>query len=388
MRRPSYFGYLCLFVAVMTMISLPLGITRALKNRAVAATAPLWSSLRQWQIGGFGLSQTKTTTAVSAEKIAQLEKENFLLRQQCASLQQIMACDESIAREVAWLQQVRGREAQELQLQESWNEFFKRRARHLTYRLQYHLQSMPAKVIFREPNHWSSTLWIDVGEEDNEKLGVKIIAHNSPVVIGRSLVGVVEHVQRNRSEVRLITDARLVPSVRAVRGEQSHRCLLQLIDQLASILQKRSGLFSTLNEEKQVLTSLANLRRSLSQGWGDYYLAKGELYGSSLPLWRSKRLLLQGVGFNYDTPDEEGMSRDLRTGEPLNGVGKGMPLLQPGDILVTSGLDGIFPQGLEVGIVSKVHLLREGDTTYDLEAMPTIDDIAEIDHVSVLPPLT
>ncbi len=367
----------------MAIVSLPVGITRALKNRSVASCAPLWSFIRDWQTAGFGAQKTAPSAGTS-KKMAELEKENLLLRNQCAVLQNILASDEFIARQMVWLQQLQGRETVDLQ----WTEFFKRRARILAHRLQFHLQSLPARVIFREPRHWGSTLWLDVGEEDNEKLGVKVIAHNSPVVIGNALIGVIEHVERRRSEVRLITDARLVPSVRAVRGEQSHRAILLMIDHLAAILQKRSGLYSSLHEEKNVLASLFDLRRSLQQGWGDYCLAKGELYGSSLPLWRARRSVLHGVGFNYDTADAEGGARDLRTGEPLDSPGNGLPLLQPGDLLITSGLDGIFPQGLEVGIAHKVHLLREGDCTYDLEALPVIENFSEIDYVTVLPPLT
>lgn len=382
MRRPSYFSYLCLFFAVVVAVSLPAGITRAIKNRAVASCSPFWSVFRKWQVAGFSF-EGSGSSSIDREKMARIEKENLLLRQRCADLQKIVESEEFISRQITWLQQVQGREA----LDPQWTEFFKRRARHLSYRLQYHLQSIPAKVIFREPRHWGSTLWIDIGEEDNEKLGVKVVAHNSPVVIGNALVGVVEQVERKRSEVRLITDARLVPSVRAVRGEQTHRSLLLLIDQLSTILQKRSGLYSSLREEGQVLRSLADLRNSLKQGWGDYYLAKGELYGSSLPLWRSKRSILHGVGFNYDAADEEGAARDLRTGEQVEGA-KGLPLLQPGDLLITSGLDGIFPQGLEVAVVAKVQLLREGDCTYDLEALPVVEDVSEIDRVTVLPPLS
>ena len=50
----------------------------------------------------------------------------------------------------------------------------------------------PAQVIFRDPTCWSSSLWIDIGEENNLALGQKIIAKNSPVVSGSSLVGIVE----------------------------------------------------------------------------------------------------------------------------------------------------------------------------------------------------
>ena len=45
------------------------------------------------------------------------------------------------------------------------------------------------------------------------------------------------------------------------------------------------------------------------------YLAKGELYGSSKPLWRTQRHQLKGTGFNYDFADGEGPARDLQTGK-------------------------------------------------------------------------
>ncbi len=375
MRRPSYLGYLCLFITAMAIVSLPTGITRALKHRAIAAFVPFGSILRPWQAAGCGPERVPAPAGEWRERSERLEMENLLLREQCAALQQMILSDDYIARQTNWLLQIQGREKAEPQ----WTEFFKRRARHLSHRLQQHLQSLPAKVVFRDMRHWGSTMWIDVGEEDNEKIGAKIVAHNSPVVVGNALVGVIEHVERKRSEVRLVTDAHLVPSIRAVRGEQSHRALLLLIDQLGSILQKRSGLYSSGEEERNAVSALSVLRRSLQQGWGDYYLAKGELFGSSMPLWRSKRAVLNGVGFNYDTADEEGGARDLRTGG-------GVPLLQPGDLLITSGLDGLFPQGLEVGIVGKVKLLREGDCSYDLEAIPVITDFSEIERVSVLPP--
>ncbi len=377
MKRASYLNFCCLVITTMTLVSLPASVTRALKSRAVATCAPLWSLMRPWQTAGSSRYKLPPSSLESREKITRLEKENFLLREQCAALQQVLASEEFTTRQTTSLQQILGRDTAD----PLWKNFFKRRAQHLALRTQMHLQSLPAKVIFRDMRHWGSSMWIDVGEEDNQKLGVKIVAHNSPVVIGNALVGIVENVERHRSEVRLITDARLVPSIRAVRGEQSQRFLLLLLEQLMTILHKRAGLYSSQQEEKTVLSALNDLRHSLQQGWGDYYLAKGELYGSSLPLWRAKRSILHGVGFNYDIADEEGGARDLRTGG-------GIPLLQPGDLLITSGMDGLFPQGLEVGIVGKVCLLREGDCSYDLEALPAIADFSEIDRVIVLPPCT
>ena len=49
-------------------------------------------------------------------------------------------------------------------------------------------------MVFREPSSWSSAFWIDVGERQNKALGKNIVAKNSPVLFGTSIVGVVEYV--------------------------------------------------------------------------------------------------------------------------------------------------------------------------------------------------
>ena len=48
--------------------------------------------------------------------------------------------------------------------------------------------SMPARVIFRSPSTWNSSLWINIGSEANEAYSQPIIAKNSPVLLGDSIV--------------------------------------------------------------------------------------------------------------------------------------------------------------------------------------------------------
>ena len=85
--------------------------------------------------------------------------------------------------------------------------------------------------------------------------------------------------------------------------------------------------------------------------------------------------------------DDEGPARDLRSGEAIDSSAHfPISVLNPGDLLVTSGLDGIFPAGLEVAIVTKVHLLREGASSYELEATPAIANMHDLVDVWVLPP--
>lgn len=199
-----------------------------------------------------------------------------------------------------------------------------------------------AQVIFRAPMTWNHCLWINAGTDENRKLGKTIIAKNSPVLYGRSLVGVIDYVGARQSRVHLITDARLTPSVRAMRfiGKQAH------------------------------------------------LLAKGELHGSSKPIGRKESLLLKGIGFNYDFADEEGPARDLRSGSSRDPAhpSKPAPIIQVNDLLVTTGLDGVFPKGLEVAVVTKVSPLKEGDYSYEIEARPTAGTLDSLSYVFIIPP--
>lgn len=195
------------------------------------------------------------------------------------------------------------------------------------------VQAIPARVIYRSLSTWNSSLWINVGEDDN-------IDKNNPVTLGKAAIGVIDFVEKKKSRVRLITDIELTPSVRAVR------------------------------EVDGVL----------------HYLAKGELHGSSTIQARSQAQVLQGVGFNYDFPDDFGPARDLRTGFPFNGEDDVPPisLIQPNDLLITTGMDGIFPPGLHVATVLEISPLKEGDYTYSLTAKPVIDHFDDLTLVFVL----
>ncbi|MFZ4674064.1 MAG: rod shape-determining protein MreC [Chlamydiia bacterium] len=75
--------------------------------------------------------------------------------------------------------------------------------------------------------------------------------------------------------------------------------------------------------------------------------------------------------------DEEGGPFDLRT----------QHLIQVGDLLVTTGFDGVFPKGLQVGVVKKIDPLKEGGYAYALEASPVVHELLYLDHVQILPPI-
>jgi cell shape-determining protein MreC len=256
-------------------------------------------------------------------------------------------------------------------------DFSENRAAHLRELLVGQLSSLPAQVIYRDPSSWSSSLWINVGEENNQTVGACVVEKNSPVLSGGALVGVVDYVGKRQSRVRLITDSGLSPSVRVNRGAVRDRELEHQLQALTHQLDMRDDFFPTDDEKQKFLAQLHILKEKCgATHWEDGYLAKGELHGSSAPLWRSRGPILKGVGFNYDFPDERKSKHE-----------KGVPILKEGDILVTSGLDGVFPAGLLVGTVQSIEPLKEGDFSYNIEVRPAANHLNDLQTVFVLPSL-
>ncbi|MBI3900937.1 MAG: rod shape-determining protein MreC, partial [Chlamydiia bacterium] len=195
--------------------------------------------------------------------------------------------------------------------------------------------------------------------------GTSIICRNSPVVDGNALVGVVDYVGKRQSRVRLITDTSLNPAVRVDRGEGSQKEICFAIAALADRLEGRPDCVELLDK----------LKEKVRIDVGELYLAKGELRGA-IPTFFCTRSILKGVGFNYNYADPQGNARDLRSK---------IPIVQVGDHLITSGLDGVFPFGLSVAIVKTVAPLDEGSFAYEIEAIPTASSLSDLKQVFVLP---
>lgn len=309
MRKTRLYPYLFLFTVMILIISLPLSLSEKIRNGVIATLSPLWKSLSELKFQGSHSFETTLPNphvkqVTGQEEILRLELENKLLYAEIIQLRDLVE--------------------------------------HLPTHKTYP-QAIPARIIYRSPNSWHSTLWINLGSEDNEKLLNPILGHNSPVLVGSSVIGVIDYVGKNQSRVRLITDSGLTPSVRVVRKQ---------------------------NEET-------------------LFLAKGELTGAGKPAWRSNGHVLHGIGFNYDFDDEKGPARDLRTGEPLAEKEKypAVPLLAVGDQLVTTGMDGVFPPELNVAVITKLYPLKEGDYFYELEAEPTAGKLDDLSLVFILPPI-
>jgi rod shape-determining protein MreC len=251
------------------------------------------------------------------------------------------------------------------------------RSNHLREILRSQLVSIPAQVIYRDPSSWSSCIWVNVGDENNAALGKTVVSKNSPVIADGALVGVIDYVGKKQSRIRLITDSGLAPAVRVNRGATQNRELARQLHVLLQQLEKRDDLFSSQEEKEKLFASLNNLREKNGVCWEDGYLAKGEVHGSSAPFWRSRSPVLKGIGFHFDYLDKERISPDAK-----------IPILKEGDLLVTSGLDGIFPPGFPVGFVSSVDPIKEGGYFYNIEVKPAVNNLNDLRTVFILPSLS
>lgn len=225
-----------------------------------------------------------------------------------------------------------------------------------------------ANVIYRDPASWSNCLWIDVGSDS--------VSKNCPVIYGKSVVGAIDFVSKKQARVRLITDCALHPSVRVLRGAAQNGLLIEKIESLERTISLRPDLEI---EKGPLLKKLSELKNTLSKKSEHWYLAKGILQGAGSPLFRLRNQTLKGIGFNYDFDDEKGEAKDL--------IHSKMPLIQLGDLLVTTGMDGVFPPDLKVAEVTKIYPLQEGAYTYEIEAKPTCGNLDELRKVFILPPV-
>lgn len=371
MRKVTSFPYIALFLFLLFWASLSRNVSDSVRSFTTASFAPAW----HWALGVKGYLSDRPMRAkvgTDSEEMARLKIENQNLKNQ------IKWAREWILSEKKWVEQFEG--SKEISVE--------KRAAHLIDLLHRQLAAVPAQVIYRDPSSWSSTLWINVGEEDNKILDRPAVAKNSPVVSGMSLIGVVDYVGKRQSRVRLITDSGVSPAVRAVRGSFQNREVVCLLESMIDRLQFRKDLFASEEDKVLFLKSLVILREKMGQEKEDVYLVKGELHGSAAPFWRSRGLVLKGVGFNYDYADEKGPARDLRSGRPITGRGAAVNLLQEGDLLVTSGLDGVFPPGLSVATVTSISPLKPGAYAYELEALPSASFLNDLEALFVLPSLS
>ncbi len=366
-RRQLVSPYILLGIFLFSWVSLPTSVADEMRSFSVASLSPAWSgakgvrkylSNRPDKLWGEKKPQ-------DGDRLSQLELENAQLKAQLEKISKWMVEEERVEKLFSRLTELEAKKNQGKDPQK--RSFLERRLGYLTSLIQLELIAMPSEVIYRDPSSWSSSLWINVGDADNQALGKTIIAKNSPVVSGLSLVGVVDYVGEKQSRVRLITDSGLSPSVRSVRRGAQNREVVSLIGELLQRLDGREG-------KQTLIGDLKAWQKELEVVSEEYYLAKGEIHGSGAPLWRSRSPSLKGMGFNFDFPDEEGSS------------GSQVPILKKGDLLVTTGLDGVFPSDLQVGVVTRVDPPKSGGYVYEIDVRPTFENFNDLETLFVLPP--
>jgi len=360
MRRYTYKRYLIIGAALFLLLSLPTFFVEGLRGKTIAFFSVFFK-------GGNLLIKSKINER------EHLEGENHLLRIEIGKLRALL--EQKAKVELAY-EQLRH------------YALTPKRYDEMCFLAGLLHKAIPAHVIYRDPGSWSSSVWVNVGEETNKVLSRCAIQKNSPVILGRSLVGAVDYVGKKQSRVRLITDTGLKPSVRAVRGFPQNMALLEHIEPLVRHLSSSRDLL-LITDKATLLQQLEKWKEKLSVDTDGWYLAKGILQGGSTPLWRSRNRTVHGIGFNYDFADEEGSARELMTGKPLDSNEKQtvLPIIKMNDLLITTGMDGVFPPGLRVAEVTKVYPLREGAYTYEIEASLVVGNLDTLQTVFIIPPL-
>lgn len=367
------------------MISLSRHHSDEMRGKSVQILAPMWEKLLNFKF--FFLHPTGPSPfsqLTLKEKNQQLGTENQLLENEIFNLQKLLDEQFSLSSQISRLSLNEINQTPDFAVSENY-----RKSLQTTFQTtSKRIKAMPARVIFRSFDTWNSFIWIDVGEEKNQDFPSPVIAYNSPVVIGKAVIGIIDYVGKTQSRVRLISDNQVTPSVRALRGTEQDFFIQDQIEMLLRYLEQKNDLSISLELQKNLLNLLDQLKSQSHLFKKTQYLAKGELSGSIHPTRNGQQVILKGTGFNYDFSDEEGTSRDLRNGKmkETSQEQTPTPLLKVNDILITTGMDGIFPPGFQAGIITHIKPLKEGDYFYTIEAKPIVGQLDELSLVFVLPP--
>lgn len=235
-----------------------------------------------------------------------------------------------------------------------------------------------APVAMINETSWNRFMWVAPKPEDTAHIQI-----NCPVVVGTTLIGVIDYVGRSCCRIRMIGDPDLHIAVRSVRGKNFHE---QNISSIQTLIRNKPELLEKPERAKILDTLLEHLKGQLS--WvSPHYLLKGEICGIDVD--SDGEPIYKGNGFQYDFSDSHGHAHDLRSGIDVGqhhqGNVKLQPLILPGDILISSGLDGLIPEGLFVGEVKVVHPLMEGSTAYGISVRPAFDPRMSPKWVAILP---
>lgn len=384
MQKKILLSYFIIFAVLLAFMSFSRQTSDKIRSYSVELAAPLWENILSLKYFFFNPTKPSPFNHFTIEEENQkLLLNNQLLENEISYLQKSLQEKLAVSSKINQLSSIFSQETNR------WEERYQKSFQSLLQTLPKRIEGVPARIIFRSLDHWNTFLWINVGQVTNQIYPHPIISYHSPVVMGNAIVGIIDYVGKNQSRVRLITDSWLTPSVRALRGAEQDYSLGDQIDLLLQNLNQKKALSLHDGEKTHLIHLLTKLKDNLIPFKKTWYLAKGELIGSTLSPKRGQEAILKGTGFNYDFADEEGGGRDLRSGKlTTNNEEQAVPILKVNDLLVTTGMDGVFPPGFHAAIVTKVGLLKEGDYFYSLEARAVAEPLNELSLVFVLPPIS
>jgi len=304
---------------------------------------------------------------------AALVVENQILKSQLAYIKEWVQAQQKVEEFFSELKKLE--KAQHVAL--IGHEAQKKRIKIVEQFLKYFSQYALGRVIFIEPFASSSLAWIDIGENYNQQVGEMVVAKNSPVVLADQLVGVVEEVYPKFSKIRLITDPKLAIHVKAIRGKEQMKDVQAKAEDLLDCLELMKDIKYERKEE--LIGHLIQLAQELKIDGHDRDYALGEISGSEYSFLSKNRDQLVGTGFSL-----KGSYRQ-RQDDPSKGFQE--IAVMKGDLLVSTGKDGVIPAGLKVGWVIEVGKASMGKSTYALRARPACQELHRLEYVQVLPPM-
>ena len=174
MRKQSFYPYLFLILFFVIAFSLPKSWTESLRGKMVQKVSPSWKKGKGIRAHLKGPSKGREYW-INKEEKESLAFENIQLRKQNDNLRKRLLSEEKIHSLLEKSASLKAIEKKPL----GYESFYSRRNAEIEKLLDQELASMSAEVIYRDPATWSDIIWINVGEETNQKLNNRVILKNT-----------------------------------------------------------------------------------------------------------------------------------------------------------------------------------------------------------------
>lgn len=272
MKKKYIISYFFIVAVLLIIMSISHSTSEKIRGASVAIASPLWEKMEGIK------AEAKLPIK---DQIHRLQLENQLLSNELSYLLSLFDYQEGIQSQANNFQ---------IDISQETRQAFPK----LTENLKLQIDALPARVLMRSFDTWNSSLWINVGSDDNQNHSSEVIAKNSPVLVGNAVVGVIDYVDKKQSRVRLITDAGLNPSVRAARGGEQEIAMGEQIDNIINWIKRKKISQLAVEDKYKLLSLLTTLKTTLQPFKKSFYLAKGELHGSNIPTGRGLKSYHKG----------------------------------------------------------------------------------------------